>query len=294
MISDFSCIVCHCNKSHKLSFSTSTLISNQPLQIIFFDACISPIISHDDLTYYDIFFYHFIGYIWSYPLKQKSNIKEVSIRFTTIVEKYFIQNINTLYSDNGGEYVALANFLALNGISHLTTPPHTPPMISLSDVISTVKTGLALLSYAFIPLTYWFNTFAIIGYLINCMSTLILQLFSSYEKIFGVPPNYSKLKVFGYLCYHWLHSYTSHKHDSCSKLCIFLRYSLTQSDYFCYNPSSTKIHHHWVNFSFCNLTYSSSSSKVYHCFYLDSTIIKLNNSLTPFLPPSEVGPPHQL
>jgi len=33
----FSCNACHCNKSHKLSFSTSTITSTRPLQIIFSD-----------------------------------------------------------------------------------------------------------------------------------------------------------------------------------------------------------------------------------------------------------------
>lgn len=35
--SDFSCNACLCNKSHKLSFSTSTLVSSQPLETIFSD-----------------------------------------------------------------------------------------------------------------------------------------------------------------------------------------------------------------------------------------------------------------
>ncbi|WVZ00780.1 hypothetical protein V8G54_026849 [Vigna mungo] len=34
--------------------------------------------------------------------------------------------IKTLYSDNGGEFIKLRNFLQANGISHLTTPPHNP------------------------------------------------------------------------------------------------------------------------------------------------------------------------
>jgi hypothetical protein len=42
-----------------------------------------------------------------------------------MTEKQFNQSINTLYSyNNGGEYDALDNFLALHSISYLTTP-HT-------------------------------------------------------------------------------------------------------------------------------------------------------------------------
>lgn len=69
--SEFSCNVYLCNKSHKLSFSTSTLVSSQPLQIIFSDVWTSPIILHDGFKYYVIFIDHFTKYIWFYPLKQK-------------------------------------------------------------------------------------------------------------------------------------------------------------------------------------------------------------------------------
>ena len=59
----FSCNACHCNKSHKLSFSMSTLISTRPLQIIFSDVWTSPILSSDGYKYYAIFIDHFTKYI---------------------------------------------------------------------------------------------------------------------------------------------------------------------------------------------------------------------------------------
>ena len=154
--SDFSCNACLCNKSHKLSFSTSTLVSFQPLEIIFSHVWTSPIISHDDFKYYVIFIDHFTKYIWFYPLKQKSEVKDVFIRFKAIVEKYFDKNIKTLYSDNGGEYIVLAKFLATNGVSHKTTPPHTPEHNGLSERrhLHIVETCLALLSHASMPQIY--------------------------------------------------------------------------------------------------------------------------------------------
>lgn len=121
-----SCDACHCNKSHKLSFSISTITSTRPLQIIFSDVWTSSIMSYDDFKYYVIFVDHFTKYIWLYPLKQKSHVKDIFIRFKAITEKHFNQNIQTLYSDNGGEYVALTNLLALHGISYRTTPPPHP------------------------------------------------------------------------------------------------------------------------------------------------------------------------
>ena len=69
---------------------------------------------------------HFTKYIWFYSLKQKSNVRDVFVRFKALVEKYFKAKIVTLYFDQGGKYQAFKYFLALHGISHFTTPPHTP------------------------------------------------------------------------------------------------------------------------------------------------------------------------
>ena len=70
-----------------------------------------------------------------------------------IVEKYFNSTVKTLYSDNGGEYISLANFLSTNGISHFTTPPHTPEHNGYSERrhLHIVETGLALLTHASLP-----------------------------------------------------------------------------------------------------------------------------------------------
>ena len=63
------CNACCCNKSHKLPFSTSSLQSSRPLEIIFSDVWTSPIHSHDGFKYYIIFVDHYTKYIWFYPLQ---------------------------------------------------------------------------------------------------------------------------------------------------------------------------------------------------------------------------------
>lgn len=57
--------------------------------------------------------------------------------------------------DNGGEYVALTKYIATNGISHLTIPPHTPEHNEFSERHHwhIVEMGLALLSHTAIPPT---------------------------------------------------------------------------------------------------------------------------------------------
>ncbi|RVW88563.1 Retrovirus-related Pol polyprotein from transposon RE1 [Vitis vinifera] len=147
-----------------------------------------------------------------------------------------------------GEYMVLKDYLSLHGISHFTTPPHTPEHNGYSERRHRhiVETGLTLLSHASLPNTFWPHAFATAVYLINRLPTTTLNLFSPFELIFHKSPNYFRLKVFGCLCYPWLRPYTTHKLTPRSKPCVFLGYSLSQSAYLCLDPSTSKLYvsHH--------------------------------------------------
>ena len=54
--SSFHCKGCFCDKSHKLPFSQSTIVSSTPLQIIFSDVWTSLIQSIDNFKYFVVFF----------------------------------------------------------------------------------------------------------------------------------------------------------------------------------------------------------------------------------------------
>ena len=90
-------------------------------------------------------------------MKQKSDSLTIFTRFQLLVENFFQTKIKQLFSDNGGEYVKLASHLASSGISHLTSPPHTPKHNGYAERRHRhiVETGLALLSHSHIPVTFW-------------------------------------------------------------------------------------------------------------------------------------------
>lgn len=243
-LSTLDCNSCCSNKSHKLSFSTSSIISTAPLQYIYTDLWTSPLHSYDGYKYYIIFVDHFTKYIWLYPLKRKSDTKEVFIRYKALVEKFFQLPLKILYSDNGGEYEALKSYLALDGITHLTTPPHTPQHNGVSERRHRhiVETFLTLLTHAHMPLDYWPHACITAVYLINRLPTPILNNDSPFFKLFGIQPNYHKLRSFGCLCFPWLKPYTTHKLDPKSKPCVFIGYSSTQSAYHCLDIDSKRIY----------------------------------------------------
>ena len=181
--------------------------------------------------------------MWMFPLKQKSKVQRVFIRFKTLVEIFFKHTIISLYSDNGGEYIALRHTLAHHGISHFTTPPHTPEHNGVSERRHRhiVETGLSLLTHASLPLIFWSHAFTTAVYLINRMPTPLLHMLSPFEKIFNTRPSYAKLRVFGCLCYPWVKPYNVHKLESRSRACIFIGYSMSQSAYHRLDPDTDRV-----------------------------------------------------
>lgn len=89
-------------------------------------------------------------------MKRKSDSLAIFTRFKSLVEKYFKTKIYQLFSDNGGEYLKLRPLLSACGITHLTSPPHTPQHNGYAERRHRhiVETGLALLSHANIPATF--------------------------------------------------------------------------------------------------------------------------------------------
>lgn len=104
----------------------NTIVSNHPPELMYSDVWTSPVMSVDNYKYYLVIVDHYTRYNWLYLLKQKSQTRETFIAFKALVENRFQRKIGTLYSDNGGEYISLRCFLSDHGITHLTSPPHTP------------------------------------------------------------------------------------------------------------------------------------------------------------------------
>ncbi|CAL2238106.1 unnamed protein product [Prunus armeniaca] len=243
-LSESLCHSCQCNKSHRLPFGTSSLQSNGPLELLYSDVWgPAPYSSIDGFSYYLIFVDHFTKYIWLYPLKKKSDVFSTFTTFKALVENYFKTKIITLFTDGGGEFVKLKNFLSSAGISHLITPPHTPQHNGVAERRHrhVVETGLTLLHQASLPLSYWSYAFQTAVYLINRMPTPILKNVSPYQQLFHQQPNYSRLRTFGCLCFPWLRPYNSNKLLPRSRACLFLGYSSNQSAYKCLDLSSNKL-----------------------------------------------------
>lgn len=189
-------------------------------------------------------------------------------------ENYFKPRIITLFSYNGGEFVGLTHFISTHGISHHTSPPHTPEHNGVAERKHRhiVETNLALFTHVGMPNTYWSYSLSAAVYLINCMSTLVLSNKSPYVVLFHEDLNYLKLHIFGCLCYPWLRPYSQNKPSPRSTPCIFLGYSLIQSAYLYLNVYVARVYvsrhvqFRDSEFPFLRLTVSSPSSSTSHTY----------------------------
>jgi len=222
-----------------------SLKSTRPLELIYSDVWgHAPIRSLDGFVYYVIFIDHFSKYIWLYPMKFKSDVFSIFGQFKSLVEKFFNLPIISFYSDNGGEFIKLKPLLATHGISHFTSPPHTPELNGTVERRHRhiVETGRTLLHHANLPSQFWSYAFNTATYLINRMPTPNFSMQSPYQILFNNPPNYNHLHSFGCLCFPWLRPYTTNKLQNRSKPCIFLGYSNYHHTYLCLDHSTNRIY----------------------------------------------------
>jgi histone deacetylase 1/2 len=182
--------------------------------------------------------------MWFYPMVAKSSVSTIFPQFKHLVETKFQGKIKSVYSDNGGEFVALKNYFSIHGISHYTIAPHTPQQNGVAERRHRhiVETGLTLLKDADLPLSYWPYAFQTTVYLINRQPTTLLHHKSPFERLFNQSPNYLKLKKFGCLCFPLTRPYNTHKLQPKACPCVFLGYSQTQSAYRCMDLQTQRIY----------------------------------------------------
>ena len=105
-----------------------------------------------------------------------------------------------------------------------------------------VEVGLALLAHASMPLKFWDEAFLTATYLINLMSSKVINNISPSERLLGVPPDYKPLRVFGCACWPNLRPYNSHKLSFHSKQCVFLGYSSHHKGVKCLDVSTGRVY----------------------------------------------------
>lgn len=174
---------------------------------------------------------------------------EVLTHFQKLVAK--IQNlfgitIKFLQSDNGTEYVnhEFTKYCNSLGIQQRFSCPHTPQQNGLAERkhrhIATMARNLLLTSGA--PHKLWVEAVLTSVYLINLLPTSVLNWDTPHHCLYGSPPSYSSLRVFGCSCFPYLGTYVSDKLSSRSIECVFLGYSPQHRGYRCLDPNTGRLY----------------------------------------------------
>jgi len=75
-----------------------------------------------------------------------------------------------------------------------------------------------------VPISYWGEFVLTAIHIINKLPSKILNQKTPFEKLYGKPPSFVHLKVFGCLCFAFTLSHNRSKFDPRSSSCVFLGY----------------------------------------------------------------------
>ena len=107
-IDDHTCHACRLGKHVHLPFSTSSHVASYPFELIHSDVWTSPIASNTGYLYYLVILDDFSHYVWTFPLRRKSDYVATLTAFYSYVSTQFGRPIHASQTDNGNEFNNLA------------------------------------------------------------------------------------------------------------------------------------------------------------------------------------------
>ena len=135
------------------------------------------------------------------------------------------------------------DFLQSNGIVSQRSCPSTPQQNGIAerknrhlfDVVCT------LLLESHVPSRFLCEALSTVVHLINRLPSPSIGNESPFNRLYGHPPNYSNLRIFGCVCYVHLPPRERTKLTAQSVECAFLGYSPHQKGFLCYDPTIRRI-----------------------------------------------------
>jgi hypothetical protein len=162
-----------------------------------------------------------------------------------MVEKEKGVSIKCLRSDGGGEYFSneFSEYLKEHGIQRKYSCSYSPQQNGVVERknMHIAKIARAMLNEKNLPNYFWVEAIAIVIYIMNRTPTVVVHGMTFEEKFTGKKTDVSHLRVFGCIAYVHVPNEKRSKLDPKAEKCIFIRYSLEQKGYRCFNPSTRKL-----------------------------------------------------
>lgn len=239
------CTVCTQGKQTRTSFKHEGTRASEILQLIHTDVC-GPM-STSSLTganYLLTFVDDFSRKVFVYPMKRKSEVFDIFVKFKTLVENQQNCKIKTLRSDNGTEFCnkQFDSFTAEHGILHQRTAPYTPEQNGVAERMNRtiIEKVRCMIFDAGVHMRYWAEAASTAAHLINRTPCRGMKGITPEEIWSKVKPDLTAIRVFG--CKAWTHipKENRKKLDAKSQECIFVGYCDSSKAYKLYNPKTRK------------------------------------------------------
>jgi hypothetical protein len=172
---------CHAyqlGKHTRLPFCSSSHRAKHPFDLIHLDLWTSPVVSVSDSKYYLIILDDYTHYLWTFPLKLKSDTFTTLSHFFAYASTQFGRIVKAIQCDNGREFDNSSTrfFLMSNGTQLRMSCPYTSPQKgkderSIRSVNNVIHT---LLIQASLPGRYWAEGLHTTTYLLNCLPTMAI------------------------------------------------------------------------------------------------------------------------
>ena len=172
------CETCTRGKLQRSKFSTSSIRSKEPLELVHSDVCGKmSAVSLGGAEYFVTFIDDHTHYVWVYPLKHKDEVFDRFQKWKALVERSSRRRLKVFRTDNGGEYTSnkFEDYLKAEGVRHERTVPKTPEQNGVAERLNRtlVETTRSLLIDSKLPHKFWAEALATAAYIRNRCPTTI-------------------------------------------------------------------------------------------------------------------------
>jgi hypothetical protein len=184
-------------------------------------------------------------YVWTFPLRLKSDIFSTLSNFFAYVSTQFGCTIKVVQCDNGREFdnsASRALFLA-KGVSLRMSCPYTSPQNGKAEHMLCTANNFTRPCF-FKPLCHphvGLMPLPLLPTSSIAFPTKTLHMTTPFFALYGTLPSYHDLRTFGCTCYPHLTDTTPHKLALRSSLCAFLGYSPGHKGYRCVNLATNRV-----------------------------------------------------
>ncbi|XP_073355420.1 uncharacterized protein [Aegilops tauschii subsp. strangulata] len=160
------------------------------------DVWTSPVASNTGYLYYLVILDDFTHYVWTFPLRRKSDALATLTAFYSYVTTQFGRPILALQTDNGKEFdnLVVRTLLASHGTIFRLTCPYTSQQNGRAErVLRTLNDCVrTLLFHSYVPPRFWPDALATANLLINIRPCRSRWNYTPHQLLFGAVPSPSE------------------------------------------------------------------------------------------------------